>query len=157
VRLKVLDKIDRDMLRELQKNPTEAFLNVGKKIGISSPTIKRRFEALKNDGFITGSSILVDISKIGFKGKAFLFAKTTKNYDFKNIVVTIKKIPNIFLISSMIGHFDLLIMALIKNIEDVIKIVNQLKEIPTLSEVDWVFTTDKQFPYTNDYANMKLF
>lgn len=152
-----MDKIDRDMLRELQKNPTEPFLNVAKKIGISSPTIKRRFEALKNDGIITGSSILVDITKIGFKGKAFLLAKTNKNYDFKSMVVTIKKIPNIFLICSMIGQFDLLIMALIKNTEDVIKIVNQIKEIPSISEVDWVFTTDKQFPYKNDYANVKLF
>jgi len=152
-----LNKIDQDMLRELQKNPTESFLNVAKKIGVSSPTIKRRFEALKNEGVISGSSILVDISKIGFKGKAFLLAKTSKNYDFKSMVTTIKKIPNIFLISSMIGQFDLLIMTLIKNTEDVIKTVNQLKEIPSISEVDWVFTTDTQFPYTNDYVNMKLF
>ena len=151
-----MDKIDQDMLKELQKNPTEPFLNVAKKIGISSPTVKRRFEALKKEGVISGSSILVDISKIGFKGKAFLLAKTSKNYDFKSMVKSIKKIPNIFLISSMIGQFDLLIMTLIKNTEDVIKIVNQLKEIPSISEVDWVFTTDKQFPYTNDYVNMKL-
>ena len=152
-----MDKIDQDMLKELQKNPTESFLNVAKKIGISSPTVKRRIEALKKEGVISGSSILVDISKIGFKGKAFLLAKTIKNYDFRSMVTSIKKIPNIFLISSMIGQFDLLIMTLIKNTEDVIKIVNQLKEIPSISEVDWVFTTDKQFPYTNDYVNMKLF
>ena len=156
MRLRVLDKIDRELLRELQKNPTESFLNVAKKIGISSPTVKRRFEALKSKGVITGSSILVDLSKIGFKGKAFLLVKTSKNYDFKNLVVTIKEIPNIFLISSMIGQFDILVMALVKNIEDVIKIVNQLKEIPGISEVNWVFTTDKQFPYTNEYCNMKL-
>ena len=112
--------------------------------------------ALKKEGVISGSSTLVDISKIGFKGKAFLLAKTSKNYDFKSMVVTIKKIPNIFLISSMIGQFDLLIMTLIKNIEDVFKIVNQLKEIPSISEVHWVVTTDKQFPYKNDYVNMKL-
>ena len=99
---------------------------------------------------------MVDISKIGFKGKAFLLAKTTKNYDFKSMVVTIKKISNIFLISSIIEQFDLLIMTLIKNIEDVFKIVNQLKEILSISEVHWVFTTDKKFPYTNDYVNMKL-
>ena len=100
---------------------------------------------------------MVDISKIGFKGKAFLLAKTTKNYDFKSMVVTIKKISNIFLISSIIEQFDLLIMTLIKNIEDVFKIVNQLKEILSISEVHWVFTTDKKFQYTNDYVNMKLF
>ena len=99
---------------------------------------------------------MVDISKIGFKGKAFLLAKTTKNYDFKSMVVTIKKISNIFLISSIIEQFDLLIMTLIKNIEDVFKIVNQLKEILSISEVHWVFTTDKKFQYTNDYVNMKL-
>ena len=93
-----MDRIDKKILKLLKENPKMPFLEIAKKIGISSITVQKRYEEMEKKDAIFGTTVMLDLSKIGFKGKAFLFIKTSKNSKIPEIIKTFRQIPNLFLI-----------------------------------------------------------
>ena len=67
-----MDRIDRDILKILKKNPKKPFLKIAEEIGISPSTAISRYERLKKDNVIFGASTIIDLSKIGYQGKVLI-------------------------------------------------------------------------------------
>ena len=130
------DNCNKIFIRMLITNPQKPFLAIAKKIGISSQTVKKRYDKMKMNNVVFGSSIIIDLSKIGFLGKVFLLAKGSKKYESKNAIKLITRIPNVFIVSEIVGPHDLLIMFAFRSAIEIQEIVNKIRVIPSIENVE---------------------
>ena len=59
-----LDEYDVSILKSLFKDGRKSFRQISREIGITTPTVKARFERLMNVGFIKSITPIVDLQKI---------------------------------------------------------------------------------------------
>lgn len=67
-----LDRIDRQIIAELQVNARASFATVGAKVGLSAPAVKRRVDRLRAEGVLTGFTALVEPRALGWGIEAFV-------------------------------------------------------------------------------------
>ena len=68
-----LDEYDISILKSLFKDGRKSFRQISRETGITTPTVKARFERLVNVGFIQGVMPVIDFGKIGKSGGIFEF------------------------------------------------------------------------------------
>lgn len=151
-----MDGIDRKILRLLIKKPGMPFLRIAEKIGVSSITVQKRYEEMRKDGVFFGTTLMLDLSKIGFEGKAFLFIILSKNCDLRKIVETFRQMTNLFFIVEIVGTFDLLAMVVFRDIAEIIKIVNAAKAVPCVEKVEVALSDESFYPFREEYADINL-
>jgi len=152
-----MDEIDEGILSELMKDPKKPFLTIAENMGIAPVTVQARFEKMKKKGIILGTTTILDLTKIEFQGKAFLFATASKEYDSETTIQSIFKIPNVFFISEIMGKFDLLMMVVFHNIYEIREIVKKIRALKTIDKVEISLTDEAIYPIKNEYTNIKLF
>ena len=59
-----LDSFDVSILKSLLKDGRKSFRQVSRETGISTPTVKARFERLVNIGFIKAVLPIIDMEKV---------------------------------------------------------------------------------------------
>lgn len=67
-----MDKLDLEIVRELQDNARISTAELGRKIGLSTSATGERIAKLEREGIIKGYSALVDASKLGQDITAFI-------------------------------------------------------------------------------------
>jgi Lrp/AsnC family leucine-responsive transcriptional regulator len=146
----LMDKIDYTILSELTKNSTETFLKIGKRMGISSMTVQKRFERMKKEGIILGTSTMIDLSLIGYKGKAFLFIKYSSNTtpSFKENIL---QIPNLFLFAEIMGEFDAFAMMMYKDTSEIKQVSDKIRAESCVKQVKVAVTSDTFYPFKEEY------
>lgn len=156
--LHCMDRIDREILKILKKNPTKAFLEIAKEIGVSTSTVLNRYEKLKMDNVIYGAYTIIDLSKIGYQGKAFLLVTYTNICNEENHPTkALKSIPNIFAISEIIGTFDVLTMMAFKNLIEIKETIDNIRALPCVKKVGVILTNDTLYPLKEEYKDIRLF
>jgi Lrp/AsnC family leucine-responsive transcriptional regulator len=152
-----MDKIDQDILRALKKNPIKPFLSIAEEIGISTTTALNRYEKMKKNGTIYGVVTIIDLSKIGYRGKAFLLVTNNAADISETTLKALSTVPNVFLISEIFGTFDLLAMAAFKDLSEIKEIIDDIRAFPSVKKVEVVLTTDTLYPVKEEYKDMQLF
>jgi DNA-binding Lrp family transcriptional regulator len=151
-----MEKINQIILEQLRKNPTKSYNKISKELGISSNTVKKRVQKMVNDHIIFGTSLILDLSKIGFHGKIFLFIKNSKNHDSLTNLENFKKIPNLFAAIDLIGTFDILLMIVFRSIVEVKQIVNEIRLNPGVDLVKIAFTDDAIVALKEEYDDVQI-
>jgi DNA-binding Lrp family transcriptional regulator len=67
-----MDEIDHRIVALLRENARRSFQDIGERVSLSAPAIKRRVDRLERDGVIRGYSANVDPSAIGWNTHAFV-------------------------------------------------------------------------------------
>jgi Lrp/AsnC family leucine-responsive transcriptional regulator len=81
-----LDEYDVSILKSLFEDGRKSFRQVSRETGITTPTVKARFERLVNVGFIRGVQPIIDFRKIQKSTAATSFQNAiTKNQPVKKI------------------------------------------------------------------------
>lgn len=60
-----LDDVDRKILRELQRDGRASFRDISQRIGLSTPTVSARVQAMTDAGLIKGYSTILDAEMLG--------------------------------------------------------------------------------------------
>jgi DNA-binding Lrp family transcriptional regulator len=138
-------------------NPKKPFFKIAKEIGVSPITPISRYKKMKKDGVFFDSSTILDLSKIGYQGKAFLFIKSNKDYDEKIIIEKICNISNIFLVVEIVGAFDVLAMAVFKNLPNLKEIIDSTEALTGVEKVEFSITENALFPFKEEYCDIDPF
>ena len=67
-----LSALDQQILSLLLENARMSLVEIGRRVSLSPPAVKRRIERLERNGTITGYTVLVDRSALGWTTEAFL-------------------------------------------------------------------------------------
>ena len=149
-----MDEIDLRIIRELTKDAQTPFLRIAKKLGVSPVTVRTRYEKMKEDRTIKHCSISIDLSKIGYQGKVFLMITNSSNNDKSKTIDVLKKMRNIFIISEMIGDFEIMGIAPVKDMNSLKTLVNKIKKLPSVNQVKITIINDTAFPVNEHFGEI---
>jgi DNA-binding Lrp family transcriptional regulator len=67
-----MDGTDRKIVALMRENARRSYLDIGGRVGLSAPAVKRRVDRLEADGVIRGYTTVVDPHAFGWHAEAFV-------------------------------------------------------------------------------------
>jgi DNA-binding Lrp family transcriptional regulator len=146
-----MDKKDYQILSELLLDSTLSFVKIGEKIGLSPYTVRRRHEKMKKEGVVFRQIVSIDLSKIGYQGKAFLLISTSPSGNKLDIISHLKKIRNIIVVSETLGPYDILAIAPITDFKSIQTLLKEARKIPDVQNIQIACSSDVNFPIGQNF------
>ena len=132
VRKDNLDTSGKAILGLLQRHGRMSFREIGRKVGLSAPSVIERIRRMESEGILTGYGARANPEKAGFPIRA-LSAMST---DFKNpdpyIEEKIHSIPEVMRCWSVTGENDYFIEIVARSMEDLQRILGELTRMGKL-------------------------
>jgi DNA-binding Lrp family transcriptional regulator len=103
------DDLDRKIVASLVENARAAYGDIGKRVGLSAPAVKRRVDRLLVQGVITGFTARVDDEAVGTNTEAFveLFCRSRTNpADIREMVAGLPDVVGVYTVT---GEADALL------------------------------------------------
>jgi DNA-binding Lrp family transcriptional regulator len=150
-----LDEIDRKILDLLCQDAQMPFYKIAKIVGVSPRTVELRFRKLMQEKIILQSTIQLDLSKIGYAGKAYISITTCSDEDRCTTINELKKIDGIFLITQIIGDYDILALTTVKDFAGILEVIDHIRKIPSVEKADVSFIQDNTYP-VNPWVHNQL-
>ncbi len=148
------DNLDRLILSELFKDAQLSFAKIAKKLGTSPHTIRKRYEKMKKEGIIESCIVGIDLSKLGYQGKAFLFVMLSPEREKLITVSEIIEIRNVLTVVELVGPFDILVIASVKDLNGLREIIAEVKNLPDVQRVEIAVINDNAFPINSSYGEI---
>jgi len=143
-----LDNIDKLILSYLLKDAKMSYNLLAQKIGISNAAVYKRVERMKVNKIIVGSTINIDLKKLGYYTCAFIGIQVllTKLHSHEEIFKRIKDIPEIIESHHISGKYSLLIKLVARDNEHLKNlIVSKIQSIDGVVSTETFISLEKGF------------
>lgn len=141
-----MDKLDYRILSVLLKDASLSFVEIADKAKTTPYTVRRRFEKMKNERSLHRCIVSIDLSKLGYQGKAFLLINVSPSANKSETVAYLKKIRNVIVVAELIGPYDILAIAPIIDLKSIQSLVKEARAAPHLQRVKIACIDDTNFP-----------
>ncbi len=114
-----LDKADRAILRELQRDASLSAADVGEKVGLSQSPCWRRIQRMREKGVIQGQVALVDRKRVGFNTMVFATVKLSAHGRSKlaDFAEAIQRFPEVLECYVLMGSMDFMLKIVTQDVE----------------------------------------
>ena len=109
---------------------------------------------MKTEGTIFKHIISIDLSKLGYQGKAFLLITTSPNGNKTEIISSLVKIRNIIVVTETIGPYDILAIAPITDLESIQELLREARKIPDIQNIQISCSEDVAFPIGQNFGKV---
>lgn len=136
----LVDDIDIEIIRALQRDARTNFADIAKKCGVSIDTISKRFQRLRRTGIIKGTTILLNPKSFGYDCVAN-FGLTVDHFYIGEVVDFLKKIPEVVFCTPAIGRYNLFVVLVLENVSKLNVIKEYIKGHPRIKDLEasiWV-------------------
>ncbi|GGO72772.1 leucine-responsive transcriptional regulator Lrp [Bowmanella pacifica] len=134
---KHLDRIDRNILVELQKDGRLSNVELSRRVGLSATPCLERVRRLEQQGYITGYHAKVEPAKLGAAMLVFVEITLTKTSTdiFAEFSAAVRKLDDIQECHLVAGDFDFLLKARVADMSSYRKLLGDtLLSLPGVSE-----------------------
>jgi len=129
-----IDNTDQKIADKLAEDGRITMKALAKEVGVSPNIVKKRFEKLKENGYLK-ITIQVDPRKIGYQALCIFFTCISSE-NLSGIIEQIGQIPDVISIMKTSGDFDLQIYAMVQNLEQFLSIKSQIAHIGGVSKME---------------------
>lgn len=125
---KMLDSIDKAILRTLQRDASLSQRELAEEVGLSQNACWRRLTRLRETGVITGQTVRLDMEQIGFALTVFVLIRTRQHSaewldQFRKSVLAIENVIDFFRIA---GDYDYMLKIVARDMNDFDRIYKKL-------------------------------
>jgi Lrp/AsnC family transcriptional regulator, regulator for asnA, asnC and gidA len=149
-----VDPLDYRILSELLVDASLSFVEVAKRINTTPYTVRRRFERLKKEGVIQKCIVSIDLSKLGYQGKAFLLITVSPNGDKAETIAYLRTLRNVMVVAQIIGPHDIIAIAPITDLKSIQMLVKEARKAPFLQRVEIACINDANFPINGNLGKV---
>ncbi len=90
-----LDDVDKQILAVLMRNAKTPYTDIAKQIHVSGGTVHVRMNKLEQLGIVTGATLTIDYTKLGYDISAFLGIYLDKSSFYDEVSDELTKIPEV--------------------------------------------------------------
>ncbi len=134
-----IDEIDTRIVEALSDNGLAPLSQIAQEAKVSTGTIKKRYEKLKNSGLLK-VTIQIDPTKLGYRGMAIFYVTFTLHEDSSSTIDKIRQIPDVISIMKTSGDYDLQVYAMIKDLDQLLTIQDGFAKMPGMARIDMELT-----------------
>lgn len=113
-----IDETDRAILRILQSDARESFIEIARTLGVSGGTVHARVGRMKELGLIKGSALLVDYARLGYSVEAFIGLKLVRAHDCGTLMAKLETLPEVLEVHYTTGAYSLFIKVMARSMQD---------------------------------------
>lgn len=130
---KPLDRIDRRILDELQKNARISYVELGERVGLSTSPCLERVKRLESDGYISRYSAILNPELL--QAGLMVYVEIKLEYDSRNIFEQFKqaalRIPYLLECHLLSGDFDYLMKVRVADMNEYRQLLGDiLRDLP---------------------------
>ena len=131
-----LDKVDRAIIEELERDSRTSQRKLASKIGVAQGTITNRMQRLESDGVIKGYGVKLDAESVGW-GMTIMAGLRIEKGRMIEVQEKIASDPRVFTVYDITGDWDSMVLA---RVEDRSDLDDLTKTVFTLEGVVRSFT-----------------
>lgn len=141
----MLDKTDRAILAELQRDATLTVDALAERVHLSRNACWRRMKALEDAGVIKGRVALLDAAKLGLGLTAFIAIRTAQHEEkwLERFSRAVRDFPEIIGVYRTTGETDYLLQAVVSDIAGYDQLYKRLITRIPLTDVSASFVMEK--------------
>ena len=129
--------LDKEIVKFLTEDARMSFRKIANITEKSTDTIINHYNSLIENGDIRGSTVVVDIEKIGYQGIAAFEIDITTSDDITSdkVMETLIVMPNIIVATKTVGEHDILVLAVIHDLKHYQQISEEIGQIPGIKNI----------------------
>jgi DNA-binding Lrp family transcriptional regulator len=104
-----LDEVDQRIIALLQEDARSSYADIGGKVSLSAPAVKRRVDRLRSEGVIRGYTAMIDPGAVGWTTEAFVELFCTGRTSPAQLRAAAKRHPAVVGAYTISGEADALV------------------------------------------------
>ncbi len=138
-----LDDTDHRILDVLIENTRTPFTDIAKKLEISAGTIHVRVKKMEEAGIITGSSLQIDYTKLGYAFIAYIGIFLQKTSQTQFVMERINEIPYITVAHVTTGKFNIFCKIRAKDTTHAKEIIYKIDDIEGVTRTETMISLEE--------------
>ena len=122
-----IDRIDERLLRMLTEDGRRTFSDMATEVGLSVGAVKRRVDRLRADGVITGFTVQIDQSKLGWGVEAFTEVRFAGRTRVADIIDTARNLAEVQAVYTIAGDPDALVQLRVRDMNHLQDVIDGLR------------------------------
>ncbi len=122
-----LDETDLEILDLLEADARRTLADIGARVSLSAPAVKRRIDRLEAEGVITGWTVVLDQAKLGRPLDAFTELRFAGTTTVDEITTTAAGLPEVQAVFTTAGDPDALVWIRVGDISHLKHVIDQLR------------------------------
>ena len=122
-----IDRIDERLLRMLTEDGRRTFSDMAADVGLSVGAVKRRVDRLRADGVITGFTVQIDQSKLGWGVEAFTEVRFAGRTRVADIIDTARNLAEVQAVYTIAGDPDALVQLRVRDMNHLQDVIDGLR------------------------------
>jgi len=134
-----LDALDRQLLSALTQDARQSAGALGRRFGVSQPSVWRRIKRLQDAGIIKNRRLLLNAEKLGFGVTVFLGVKLAAKgrASLQDFETAVSAIPEVQTVEHVLGLYDYRLRVVARDIPDFERILRRrIMTLPGAGEVE---------------------
>lgn len=100
----MLDEIDQAIVASLRDGARQSFREIGERVGLTPPAVKRRVDRLEADGVIRGYTAIVDPAVAGWTTQAVVFLHVEGHMHASRLAEAIRPVSEVQAAHTLAGE-----------------------------------------------------
>ncbi len=128
-----IDDIDEAIVELLRADGRATLAEIGERVGLSAPAVKRRIDRLQRTGVITGFTALVDHAKLGRPLQAFTELRFAGDTRVDHIAGVARDIPEVEAVFTLAGDPDAVVWLRVRDTAHLTQTIDQLRSTGSIT------------------------
>ena len=124
------DELDRRIVAALVEDGRATYAEIGARVGLSAPAVKRRVDRLRASGAVTGFSASVDPRILGWTTEAYVELFCRGRTSPSDIAAAVSKYPEVTGAATITGEADALLHIRAADVRHFEQVVEQISAEP---------------------------
>jgi DNA-binding Lrp family transcriptional regulator len=125
-----LNDLDERIVHALAEDARRSFADIGQLVGLSAPAVKRRVDRLRATGAITGFTVRVDPSALGWETEGFIEVFCAANTSPEVIQRGLERYPEVVAASTVTGEADAVVQVFAADMRHFKQVVERIADEP---------------------------
>ena len=127
-----IDEVDRQIVALLRENARRSFQDIGGRVSLSAPAVKRRVDRLEEAGVIRGYGAVVDPGRFGWTTQAFVELHTDGRFSGEDVKVAVANHPEVVAAYTVAGDASAILLVRAESTEHLEGLLERLRENPAI-------------------------
>lgn len=142
---KILDELDRRILKIIGQNARIPFREVAEICGVSRAAVHQRVQRMIDMGVIIGSGYVINPKALGYQLCAYVGIILERGNQYQSVTEELEKIPEIVESHFTLGAFSLLIKLYARDDEHLFELLNsKIQVIPGVARTETLTALDQR-------------
>lgn len=138
-----MDAIDEQVIGCLLENARATYAQIGTRVGLSAPAVKRRVDRLVASGAIRGFTALVDPVALGWTTEAYLEVYCKGTVAPQDLRRSLERVPEVVGACTVSGAADALVHMLAADIAHLERAIERVRQEPNVDHTESIIVLSR--------------